>query len=339
MQPRTLGRTGLQVSEIGFGAWAIGGDRLGNSYGPTDDAVSGAAIHAALEAGYTFFDTADVYGHGHSETLLGEVIAERRVRSQVILATKGGGNFYNWRADPRVAAQFEQYTGHRLAEFSARSVLPIVHRADFDADYIRFALEQSLRRLRTEWIDLYQLHNPSEQQIRDGTIFDVLDELKEEGKIRFYGVSIHQPAEGIAAIVEGRSDTIQVTYNLLSQQAAHDLFPAAEAANVAIIAREPLANGILTGKYDVWDEFPTGDIRSRWPARYRMARVEAAAYLQDALAHPGRTLAQAALRFALDNPAVSVVLAGAKTPAQVQENLAASDLPSLTVAERDTVPF
>jgi aryl-alcohol dehydrogenase-like predicted oxidoreductase len=339
MHTRTLGRTGLQVSEIGFGGWAIGGDRFGNSYGPTDDAVSRAAVHAALDAGCTFFDTADVYGHGHGEALLGEVIAERRMRNQVVLATKGGGNFYNWHVDPRIAAQFEQHTGRQLSEYGTHSILPIVHRADFDAVYIEFALEQSLRRLHTDWIDLYQLHNPSEQQIRDGAIFDVLDRLRQVGKIRFYGVSIHQPAEGAAVIAKGRADTIQVAYNLLSQQAAHDLFPAAEAADVGIIAREPLANGILTGKYDVLDEFAAGDIRSRWPARYRMARVEAAAYLQEVLTHSGRTLAQAALRFALDNPAVSVVVAGAKTPAQVLENLAASDLPSLTAAERDAVPF
>jgi aryl-alcohol dehydrogenase-like predicted oxidoreductase len=339
MHTRTLGRTGLQVSEIGFGAWAVGGDRFGNSYGPTDDAVSRAAIHAALDAGCTFFDTADVYGHGHSETLLGEVIAERRMRGQVVLATKGGGNFYNIRVDPRVVAQFEQRTGRQLSEYGARSILPVVHRADFDAAYIEFALEQSLRRLRTDWIDLYQLHNPTEQQIRDGALFDVLDRLKQAGKIRFYGASIHQLAEGAAAVAGGRADTVQVAYSLMSQQAAHELFPVAEAAGVGIIAREPLANGILSGKYDVLDEFADSDIRSRWPARYRMARVEAAAFLQDVLAQPGRTLAQAALRFALDNPAVSVVVAGAKTPGQVLENLAASALPPLTAAERDAIPF
>lgn len=339
MHTRTLGRTGLQVSEVGFGAWAVGGNRFGNSYGPTDDAMSRAAIHAALDAGCTFFDTADVYGHGHSEKLLGEVIAERRMRGQVVLATKGGGNFYNMHVDPRLAAHFEQHTGRQLSEYGARSILPIVHRADFDAAYIEFALEQSLHRLRTDWIDLYQLHNPTEQQIRDGALFGVLDRLKQAGKIRFFGVSIHQPAEGATAVASGRADTIQVAYNLLSQQAAHDLLPAAQAAGVGIIAREPLANGILSGKYDVLDEFPDGDIRSRWPARYRMARVEAAAYLQDVLAQPGRTLTQAALRFALDNPAVSVVVAGAKTPGQVLENLAASALPPLTAAERDAIPF
>ncbi|HRX04972.1 MAG TPA: aldo/keto reductase [Anaerolineae bacterium] len=340
MHTRTLGRTGLLVSEVGFGAWAIGGNRYGNSYGLTDDAASRAAIHAALDSGCTFFDTADVYGHGHSETLLGEVLVERpRVRGEVVIATKGGGNFYNRGVDPQIAQQFAERSGRSLNEFAPDAVLPFTHRLDFDPGYIRFAVEQSLRRLQTDVIDLYQLHNPSLAQIADGGVFDVLDDLKRAGLIRFYGVSIHDPAEGLAAIAGGRCDTIQVVYNMFSQDAAQQLFPAARAANVAIIAREPLANGLLSGKYDAADDFPHGDIRSRWPAHYRAARIETAVWLKQKLATPERTLAQAALRFVLDQPAVSVVIAGAKTPQQVVQNLAASDLPPLTADERATVAF
>ncbi|MCB0135536.1 MAG: aldo/keto reductase, partial [Caldilineaceae bacterium] len=209
----------------------------------------------------------------------------------------------------------------------------------FDPSYIRFAVEQSLRRLQTDVIDLYQLHNPSLAQIADGGVFDVLDDLKRAGLIRFCGVSIHDPVEGLAAIAGGRCDTIQVVYNMFSQDAAQQLFPAALAANVAVIAREPLANGLLSGKYDVADDFMPGDIRSRWPAHYLAARIETATWLNQRLAAPERTLAQAALRFVLDQPAVSVVIAGAKTAQQVAQNLAASDLPPLTADERAAVAF
>ena len=339
MQTRPLGRTGLIVSEVGFGAWAIGGNRYGNSYGPTDDAASCAAIHEALDGGCTFFDTADVYGHGHSERLLGEVLAERRLRDRVVIATKGGGNFYNREVDAQIGRQFAEHSGRSLDEFAPDAVLPFTHRLDFDPDYIRFAVEQSLRRLQSEVIDLYQLHNPSLEQIADGGVFDVLDDLKRAGKIRCYGVSIHAPAEGLAAVAGGRCDTIQVVFNLFSQDAAQQLFPAAQAVNVAIIAREPLANGLLSGKYDAADDFADGDMRARWPAHYRRARIETAAWLRDRLATPERTLAQAALRFVLDQPAVSVVIPGAKTVQQVAQNLAASDLPPLTAEERAAVAF
>src|SRR5256712_7670966 len=166
MKTRTLGRTGLTVSEIGFGAWAIGGNAHGNSYGPTDDELSLAAIGRALELGCNFFDTADVYGHGHSEDLLGQAL--RGHRSEVIIATKVGGDFYH--GTPRM---------------------------NFNSDYLEFALGKSCERLGTDYIDLYQLHNPPIQLIKDGRIFKILDRLKASGKIRHYGISIHDPQEGL----------------------------------------------------------------------------------------------------------------------------------------------
>ena len=152
---RTLGRTGLSVGEIGFGAWAIGGNEFGNSYGPTDDAESMRAIRRALELGCNFFDTADVYGHGHSESLLGEALQD--VRETVIIATKVGADFY--KPDLRL---------------------------DFTPGYLRFAVQRSLERLRTDRIDLLQLHNPPMTLISATGTWEPLEEMKREGLIRFY---------------------------------------------------------------------------------------------------------------------------------------------------------
>ncbi|HYU20487.1 MAG TPA: aldo/keto reductase [Chloroflexota bacterium] len=214
MNTRVLGRTGLVVSAIGFGAWAVGGNDHGNSYGTTDDETSRRAIRKAVGLGCTFFDTADVYGHGHSEELLGEVLSE--CSEQTCVATKGGANFSGWGR------------GQGL---------------DFRPEYIRFACTESLRRLRRDCIDLYQLHNPSLDEIAAGSIFDMLDDLRSEGKIRFYGLSIHRSEEGLAAIEDGRPQTLQVVYNLADQRPARRLFPAAKAAGAGIIARESLWNG------------------------------------------------------------------------------------------------
>jgi aryl-alcohol dehydrogenase-like predicted oxidoreductase len=326
MEYRQLGRTGLRVSAIGFGAWAIGGAAFGNSYGPTDDATSRAAIWRALELGCTFFDTADVYGHGHSEELLGAALVAARARDQVVIATKVGANFYNQDIDPALAPRLSAYLGRPLTDFAPAAVLPVTHSANFSPTYLRFACEQSLRRLRTDVIDLYQLHNPSLALIEQGELWQALDELKQAGKIRFYGVSIHQPVEGMAAMASGKPDAIQVVYNLFDQAAAAQLFPLAQAARVAIIAREPLANGFLTGKYHAGASFAPGDLRATWPADYVASRIHAAQALAAAMARPGVSLAQTAIRFVLDQPAVSTVIPGAKTPVQVEHNLAAADL-------------
>src|SRR5712692_10081732 len=158
MNYRVLGKTGLKVSEVGFGAWAIGGDTFGNSYGPTDDKVSLSAIRTALDLGCNFFDTADVYGHGHSEELLGEAL--EGIRQSVIVATKVGGNFYNRDVNPLLVSRISGALGRPLAEAPLDAPLPVTHDANFSPGYVRFAVEQSLRRLRTDHIDLLQLHSP-----------------------------------------------------------------------------------------------------------------------------------------------------------------------------------
>ena len=305
MKYRTLGRTGLRVSEVGFGGWAIAGNRHGNSYGPTDDTASLRAILRAVEMGCNFFDTADMYGHGHSEELLGEALSES---PEVLIATKVGCNFYG-----NVAV------------------------LDFSPKYVAYACEQSLRRLRRKAIDLYQLHNPSLEVIRDGRVFDVMDELKRGGKIRHYGVSIFTPEEGLACIEDGRPETLQLVYSIVNQSMAKQVFPAARAENVGVIAREPLANGFLSGKYNAASAFTQGDIRHNFPPRYQEALAGAARHVKGALETEGRTLAQAALRFVLDNEAVSVVIPGCKTPDQAKENMSASALSPLSAEETDLV--
>lgn len=294
MKRHVLGRTGLAVSAVGFGGWAIGGNAAGNSYGPTDDAESRRAVRRAYELGCNFFDTADVYGHGHSEEIVGEALG--RMRQDVVIATKVGGNFYN------------------------RDVNPLLD-ANFSPSYVRFAVEQSLRRLATDYIDLLQLHNPPLGLIGDPETYQVLEELKTEGKIRFYGVSVHPPEEGTAAVEVTRPDTVQIVYNIARREAEDHFFAAARAANVGVIAREPLANGLLAGRYrpdSMWDK---GDIRARMPRSYVAQVVALGERVKQLAVQSGVTPAQLALRFVLDNAAVSVVIVGMKTVAQVEDNL------------------
>jgi aryl-alcohol dehydrogenase-like predicted oxidoreductase len=297
MKKRTLGSTDLQVSEIGFGAWAIGGNAHGNSYGPTDNAESIRAIETAVSLGCTFFDTADFYGHGQSEELLGKAL--KSYRKDIIIATKGGRDFYH--EPPGL---------------------------NFSEEYLTFAVEQSLKRLDTDHIDLYQLHNPPFSLIERGHVFDVLDKLKAQGKIRYYGISIHDPQEGLLALKFGKPASIQVVYNYLKREAAEELFPRAIAQGVGIIAREPLANGFLTGKYTKESIFPVGDIRHRWPAKYQTALTHQAQDFIKKLGNSPFSPAKSAIRFALSQPAVSVVIPGCKTVEQVEENLSGVDVPA-----------
>lgn len=290
MNCRPLGRTGLSVSEIGFGCWAIGGNAFGNSYGSTDDAESQRAIRRAFELGCNFFDTADVYGHGHSEELLGAAL--RDVRDQVIIATKAGGNFYN--GDVRM---------------------------DFSPGYLRFAVERSLERLRTDRIDLLQLHNPPINLISSTETYEPLEAMKREGLIRFYGVSVHPPEEGIAAVNVGLPDTVQIVYNLARREAEDTFLPTAQAAHVGVIAREPLANGFLAGRYHAESTWERGDIRSRMPRPYVTQLAALGQRVGELAEKSGMTASQLALKFVLDRAEVASAIVGMKTVRQVEENL------------------
>jgi aryl-alcohol dehydrogenase-like predicted oxidoreductase len=229
------------VSEAGFGAWAIGGNRYGNSYGPTDDAESIRAVRRAVELGCNCFDTADVYGHGHSEELLGEALADRR--GEAFIITKVGGNFYNRDVHPLLRERVAQAAGVPYTQIPPDVPLPVTHDANFSSDYVRFALGRSLERLQTDYVDLLLLHNPPQAQIADLATYGVLEDLKQERKIRAYGVSVHSPEEGLAAIQATMPDVVELVYNLARREAESRFFPAARAADIGVIAREPLANG------------------------------------------------------------------------------------------------
>ncbi len=301
MNYRFLGKTGLKVSDVGFGAWAIGGNEFGNSYGPTDDKASLSAVKTALDLGCNFFDTADVYGHGHSEELLGEALEGNR--DNVIIATKVGGDFYH--EPPSL---------------------------NFRTDYLEFALKKSLQRLRTSYIDLYQLHTPPIQVVKNQEVFRALEKFKSQGLVRHYGISIHDPQEGVTAIKTTPSETVQVVFNILRQEAKNKLFTAAMDNQVGLIAREPLSNGFLAGKHNVNEQFPTGDIRHRFPRDYAHGLIQAAEKLRF-LESRERSMAQACIRFVLDHHEVSLTIPGVKTSAQAEEDFKASTLPPLTGEE------
>lgn len=294
MKYTTLGRTGLQVSVVGLGTMVHAGH-----FGPMKDSESLSAIDTALELGVNFIDTSDAYGAGYSETLLGNALRGRR--DKVILATKGGNVM----------------------------VGPDRGKRNFASAYISRVLEESLKRLQTDHIDLYQLHNPTVDVIENGDVWEVLERAKKDGKIRYYGVSINTIDEGIAAVKDGRSDTIQLEYNLLAQEPAEKIFPLAQQANIGIIARIPLKRGILTGKLTQADEtrFQGEDVRARSFKGEAFAKELAKAEQLRFLIHgPVKSLGQAAIAFCVAHPAVSVTIPGARNELQMRENAAAGDI-------------
>ncbi len=317
MKERRFGKTGLRVSEIGFGCWAIGG----NAYGPVCDKDSLEALATAWDFGVNFFDTADIYGEGHSEELLGKFL-KGKSRDHLTLATKCGWDFYS-------PAQ----KSASLFPGSSEKLNHTGHRKNFDAGYIRFACEQSLERLGTDVIDLFQLHNPSLELIQKGDLVSVLEGLRKEGKIRFVGISVHTEAEALAALEDPRVQAIQIIFNLLDQRMAVKVLQEAEKKGVGVIIREPLASGLLSGKYAPSHEFPENDHRRRWAPEKRETDWQKIQLIQKTLGSGTLSLLKTALEFTLASGAVSTVIAGAKTRAQVLENIAASLQPALSPEE------
>jgi aryl-alcohol dehydrogenase-like predicted oxidoreductase len=302
VEQRMLGKSGYQVSEIGVGCW-----QLGNDFGPVSDEAARAVLAAADDSRVDFWDTADVYGAGLSETRIGRYCADRPGRR--IIATKVG----------RDADLYPD--GYTKAK-------------------VRTNLEGSLERLGVDSLDLVQLHCVPSDVLRAGDLLSWLDDFRDAGLIRHFGASVETIDDAMFAVGHPRLASIQIIFNLVRQDAIDEVLPAARANDVGVIVRLPLASGVLSGKMTKSQRFAEGDHRNynRDGAFFNVGETfsglpfERAVDIADqlsTLAPPGMTTAQMALRWILDQPAVTTVIAGATRPEQVVENASASDLPPL----------
>lgn len=307
MNYRPLGRTGWNVSEISFGAWAIGG-----TWGTVSDDDSKAALHKFIDLGGNFIDTADVYGDGRSERLIGELIKGRK--EEIVVATKFGR-----RSNPHIASEF---TPKNLEVF----------------------LDRSLSNLGVDAIDLVQLHCPPTDVFYMPEVFEFCDSLVEKGKLKHYGVSVEKVEEAIKAVEYPNVQSVQIIYNIFRQRAAERFFPLAKEKGVGILARLPLSSGMLTGKMSAQSTFEPDDHRAgnrdgEWfdkgetfsgvPYEVGLAAVEKLKQFVP----EGVSMATWALRWILMNDAVTCAIPGAKRPDQVEGNCAASDLPALSTED------
>jgi aryl-alcohol dehydrogenase-like predicted oxidoreductase len=305
MEYRTFGRTGWKVSAIGFGAWGIGGD----VWGPTDDKTSLATLHRAIDLGVNFFDTADVYGDGHSEQLIAEV---RKARSeQIIVATKAGR-----RLVPHIASG---YNRQNLTRF----------------------VERSLRNLQMETLDLLQLHSPPSEVYTMPEVFGILDDLVQQGKVRFYGVSVERVDEALKAITYPNVQCVQIIFNMFRLKPSEQFFKAAREQQIGILARVPLASGMLTGKFTSSTQFDPNDHRNfnRHGEAFDQGETFSGVDYETGLkaveelrtlVPDGATMAQFALRWILMFPEVSSTIAGAKNQQQIKDNVQAASLQPLS---------
>ncbi|MGA9408312.1 MAG: aldo/keto reductase [Bacteroidota bacterium] len=299
MKFRPLGKTGINVSEIGFGAWGIGGQMWQGS----DDQQSMAALRKAVELGVNFFDTALAYGEGHSEQLLGKLF--RSTNRKIYIATK-------------VPPKNRQWPAQSGVPFSEA----------FPKNYIIASANQSLKNLRIECIDLLQFHVWSDEWVGADEIWEAIRLLKAEGKIKAFGISMndHEPASVLKAAKTGMIDTFQVIYNIFDQSPEEELFPYCQKNDIGIIARVPFDEGGLTGRIKPDTAFPTSDWRNKYFQGDRKQQVyDRVEKLKPLLGAEAKTLPELALRFILSRPAVSTVIPGMRSIANVETNTAVSD--------------
>ena len=318
MKYRKFGKTDLTASVLGFGVWTVST----TMWGVTDEQIRLRLLKRAFDLGVTFYDTADVYGDGTGETILNQALGNHR--DKITIATKFGYDFYT--APGEQAGQRER-----------------AH--DWTPAYVRKACEASLQRLCTDYIDLYQLHNCRVDAIRQDDLFAALDALKDEGKIRHYGVAlgpaldIRQSEEGVTAFTERKVASVQIIYNLLEQVLGQDVFAAAAAAEGGVMCRVPHASGLLEGSYTNETEFAPGDHRN-----FRVNSSEKRKlWLEDGLKkvekldflvkNTGRTLGQAALQFVWSEPTMASALPNIYDEKQLEEFAAAAEVPELTSSE------
>ena len=306
MNYRELGRTGWKISEISFGAWAIGG----GIFGQTDDRESLRALHRAIDLGVNFIDTADVYGDGHSEKLIAQLRGERR--EEIIVATKAGR-----RLPQQVASG---YSRENLTAF----------------------VERSLGNLGCDAIDLLQLHCPPQEVYETQDVFGILDDLVSVGKLRYYGVSVERVDEALAAIEHEGVQSVQMIFNMFRLKPADQFFARAAAKKVGILARLPLASGLLSGKLTANSEFAETDHRSfnREGAAFDKGETFSGVDYADGLRAVDElrrlvpehaSMAQLALRWILMFPEVTAAIPGAKNERQVEDNVRAAQVPPLTL--------
>ncbi len=312
MKTRPLGTTGIEVSETGFGAWAIGG-----SWGDVTEDNAMSALHAAVDNGVTFFDTADVYGGGRSERLLARLRRERP-GDQFIVATKVG-----------------------------RKLMPDLA-GGFAPELIESFVDASLENTGFEVLDIVQLHTPPTDLYYRPELFEAMARIKELGKVRHWGVSVERPEEGLKAIEYDVVDTVQIIFNVFRHRPSEVLFPRAEELGVGVVARIPLASGLLTGKMSLETSFADNDHRTynRKGEVFDVGEtfsgipfevgVEAANAIKPHVPD-GMTMAQVALRWILMFDAVSTIIPGGKNPDQVRQNVAASEFPPLDGATLDAL--
>lgn len=306
MEYRKLGKSGIEVSEIGFGSWAIGG----NQWGPVDNSESVAALRKAMEVGINFIDTADVYGDGVSEEIVAEAIKGQR--DKVVISTKGG--LFGHHRDPKREPVYDT------------------------PEKVITACENSLKRLGTDYIDVYFCHLWWDKEEETEAFMVAFEQLKKAGKVRVTGVS----AEDFTYIKhfnrEGNLDVVQVDYSILNRNPEKEVLPYLKENGIGVVVKGPLRMGILTGKFNSQTTFTDTDIRQNWPQedwfKEQVGKVERLRPLTEGGNGGSDSLAQLALRFVLANDAVSVAIPGAKTPKQVEENASASVRPLLTDAER-----
>jgi aryl-alcohol dehydrogenase-like predicted oxidoreductase len=307
---RPLGRTGWNVSAIGFGAWAIGG-----TWGDTDDTAAMAALHRALDRGVNFFDTADVYGDGHSERLLARLRKERP-GDKFHIATKAGR-----RLNPHVADGYKD---------------------------LRPFIERSLQNLDTDAIELLQLHCPPSAVYSMPEVFGALDDLVKAGKLRHYGVSVERIDEALAAIKFPGVQSVQIIFNLFRQRPVEVFLPAAQAAQVGVLARLPLSSGMLSGKFTRDSTFAADDHRgfNRQGEAFDKGETFSGVDYEQGLAAveelrqllpEGVSMARLALRWIIQHEAVTTAIPGGRTTAQVDENVSAADLAALPAPLMDAL--
>ena len=311
MKYRKLGNTGLQLSTVGFGLWTVST----SWWGVDDDRQGIDLLRRAYDLGVTFFDTADTYGNGKGETMLAEALGH--VRDRIVIGTKFG---YDWYSHGR------ERTGHKE--------LP----QDFSPRFVRRACEESLRRLNTDSIDIYQLHNPRLPAIQSDELFETLEELKSQGKIRHYAVAlgpdIGWEEEGVASMRERQVPSVQIIYSILEQDPARAFFPVAEVCGTGLLSRVPHASGLLDGTYYPGMTFDASDHRAHRKQEWLQLSLRKVRQLEFLYGEgTGRTIGQAAIQFVLAQPSIACVLPNVLNAEQLREFVEALETPPLSEDE------